>query len=121
MKIPPYSASSADDRTIFIILQRTKIGPFRGGSWCFGILDECDERENNTPTRLRAFRMDAKEVLGLIQRHMLLVTYRMTALGNATKKSRSFFVESQVYLVAFAWSEPISVRAGKRGLSIARA
>ena len=44
MKIPPYSASAAEDRTIFIIMQRTYIGPFRGGSLFFGILEGCDER-----------------------------------------------------------------------------
>ena len=32
INIPPYSASASDDRTIFIIQHRTKIGPFRGGS-----------------------------------------------------------------------------------------
>ena len=31
MNISPYSASAEDDRTIFIILQRTNIGPFGGG------------------------------------------------------------------------------------------
>ena len=44
MKIPPYSASSAEDRTIFMILQRTYIGPLRGGSLFFGILEGCNER-----------------------------------------------------------------------------
>ena len=43
MNIPSYSASAVDDRTIFIILHRTKIGPFEGGSWCFGVLAGCDE------------------------------------------------------------------------------
>ena len=39
MNIPPYSASAADDRTVFIILHRTKISPFRGRImvfWCLG-------------------------------------------------------------------------------------
>ena len=39
IKVPPYSASAAEDRTIFMILQRTYIGPLRGGSlffWDFG-------------------------------------------------------------------------------------
>ena len=31
MKSPLYSASAADDRTIFMILHRTQIGPFKGG------------------------------------------------------------------------------------------
>ena len=44
MKITPYSASAAEDRTIFMILQRTYIGPFRGGSLFWGILEGCDER-----------------------------------------------------------------------------
>ena len=65
--------------------------------------------------------MDAKEMSKLIQRHMLLATYQMAALGNVATKSRSFFVAARVSLVAFAWLEAISVRAGKRGLYIARA
>ena len=32
MNIPPYVASAADNRTIFMIRHRTNIGPFRGGS-----------------------------------------------------------------------------------------
>ena len=75
----------------------------------------------NPTTWLRALRMDAKEVLESIQRHMSLATYQMTASGNDVTKSRSFFVAARVYLVAFAWSEPVSVRAGKRGLPISRA
>ena len=70
--------------------------------------------------RLRALRMDVKEVSESIQRYMSLVMYWMTALGNVVTKSRSFFVAARVSSVAFAWSEPIYVRAGKRGLSIAR-
>ena len=46
---------------------------------------------------------------------MSLATYRMAASGNVATKSRSFFVASRVSLVAFAWSEPISVRAVRRG------
>ena len=65
--------------------------------------------------------MDAKEVSESIQRHMLLATYQMTALGNVATKSRSFFIAARVSLVAFAWLEAISVRAGNRGVSIARA
>ena len=65
--------------------------------------------------------MDAKEVLESIQRHMSLATYRMATSGNVATKSRSFFVAARVYSVAFAWSYPISVRACKRGISIARA
>ena len=64
--------------------------------------------------------MDAREVLESIQRHMSLATYRMTAPGNVATKFRSFFVAARVSSVAFAWSEPIYVRAGKRGVSIAR-
>ena len=64
--------------------------------------------------------MDAKEVSVLIQRHMSLAAYQMTALGNVAKKSRSFFVAARVSLVYFACSETISVRASKRGVSIAR-
>ena len=62
--------------------------------------------------------MDAKEVSESIQRHMLLATYQMMALGNVATKSRIFFVAARVSLVAFAWSEPISVRSGRRGVSI---
>ena len=65
--------------------------------------------------------MDTKEVSESIQRHMSLATYRMTASGNVATKSRSFFVAARVSSVAFAWLETISVRAGKRGLSIAQA
>ena len=42
MKILPYSASAAEDRTIFMILQTTYIGPLRGGSLFFGVLEGCD-------------------------------------------------------------------------------
>ena len=65
--------------------------------------------------------MDAKEVSESIQRHMSLATYRMAASGNVAIKLRSFYVASRVSSVAFAWSVPISVSAGKRGLWIARA
>ena len=65
--------------------------------------------------------MDTKEVSELIQRHMSLATYQMTPAGNVAKESRSFFVAARVSAVTFAWLEPISVRAGKRGLSIAQA
>ena len=65
--------------------------------------------------------MDAKEVSESNQRHMSLATYQMTASWKVAKKSKFFFVASRVSLVAFAWSEPISVRASKRGVSIARA
>ena len=44
---------------------------------------------------------------------MSLATYQMTALGNVATKSRSFFVAARVSSVAFAWLEPISVRAGR--------
>ena len=53
---------------------------------------------------LRALRIDTKEVLELIQRHMSLATYRMSALGNVVTKSRSFFVAERVSSVASAWS-----------------
>ena len=62
--------------------------------------------------------MDVKEVSELIQRHMSLETYRITASGNVATKSMSFFVAARFSSVAFTWLEPISVRAGKRGLSI---
>ena len=52
---------------------------------------------------------------------MFLATYHMTASGNVATESRSFFVAARIYLVAFTWLETISVRAGKRGMSIARA
>ena len=65
--------------------------------------------------------MHAKEVSETIQRHMSLVTYRMVVSGNVATKSRSFFVAARVSSVAFAWSEQIYVRVGKRGLFIARA
>ena len=65
--------------------------------------------------------MDAKEVSESIQRHILLATYQMTVSGNVATKSRSLFIAARVSSVAFAWLEPISVRAGKRGLYIARA
>ena len=65
--------------------------------------------------------MDAKEVFESIQRHMLLATYQMAEFGNVATKSRSFFVAARVSLVTFAWSKPISVRAGRRGLSIEQA
>ena len=65
--------------------------------------------------------MDAKEVSESIQRHMSLATYRMTASGNMATKSRSFFVAARVSLVDLTWLETISVREGKRGVSIALA
>ena len=65
--------------------------------------------------------MDAKEVSELIQRHMSLETYRITASGNVATKSMSFFVAAQFSSVAFDWLDPISIRAGNRGVSIARA
>ena len=62
--------------------------------------------------------MDAKEVSDSIQRDMSLATYRMAASWNVATKSRSFSIAARVSSVAFAWSVPISVSAGKRGLSI---
>ena len=64
--------------------------------------------------------MYAKEVSESIQRHVSLATYQMTALGNVATKSRSFFVAARVSSFTFAWSEPISLREGRRGVSIAR-
>ena len=43
-EIPPYSASAAEGRIIFMILQKTYIGPLRGRSLFVGILEGCDER-----------------------------------------------------------------------------
>ena len=42
-------------------------------------------------------------------------------VGECGDEIKEFFVAARVSSVAFAWSETISVRAGRRGLSIARA
>ena len=51
---------------------------------------------------------------------MLLAMYQMQASGKVATKSRSFFVAAKVSSVAFAWLEPIYVRAGRRGASRAQ-
>ena len=41
-------------------------------------------------------------------------------VGECGDEIKEFFVADRVSLVVFAWLEPISMRAGRRGVSIAR-